>query len=95
MTEKRFTYDEFEDSIIDNLSGKTHWGLDDILNNKLNQLHEENEQLKDENEKLKQQLSQAKVNHKEYHKISLHEENRQLGKVAEKLEDIDWSEGLE
>lgn len=46
MTAKRFTYDEFEDCIIDNVTGKTYWGLDDILNNKLNELHEEKESYK-------------------------------------------------
>ena len=58
MTGKRFTYDEFEDCIIDNLTGKTHWGLDDILNNKLNDLYEENEQLKSTMKEVAELLSE-------------------------------------
>lgn len=58
MTEKRFTYDDFEDCIIDNLTDKTHWGLDDILNDKLNEISDENEQLKERNNRQYKQLNQ-------------------------------------
>lgn len=78
-------------------------------NNEIDKLKRENEKLnelcvqygfemgklEEENKQLKQQLSQAKVNHKGTQKVSLLEENRLLRKVAENLEDTDWSEELE
>ena len=57
MTEKRFTYVDYKDTVKDNVTGKEyHTWYEDNLLGLLNELSDENEQLKNSNEGKIQEL---------------------------------------